>query len=66
MSEEKQINLAIEEKGENIAIKELRKHISWYTKNLKNSSAFRDKINKIENEKELKLVIDEYFDSLYE
>lgn len=62
----KQINLAIEEKGENIAIKELRKHISWYTKNLKNSSAFRDKINKIENEKELKLVIDEYFDSLYE
>lgn len=62
----KQINLAIEEKGENVAIKELRKHISWYTKNLKNSSAFRDKINKIENEKELKLVIDEYFDSLYE
>ena len=48
----KQINLAIEEKGENVAIKELRKHISWYTKNLKNSSAFRDKINKIENEKE--------------
>ena len=62
----KQINLAIEEKGENVAIKELRKHISWYTKNLKNSSAFRDKINKIENEKELKLVIDEYFESLYE
>ena len=31
----KQINLAIEEKGENVAIKELRKHISWYTKNLK-------------------------------
>lgn len=62
----KQINLAIEEKGENVAIKELRKHISWYTKNLKNSSAFRDKINKIENEKELKSVIDEYFDSLYE
>ncbi len=62
----KQINLAIDEKGENVAIKELRKHISWYTKNLKNSSAFRDKINKIENEKELKLVIDEYFESLHE
>lgn len=62
----KQINLAIEEKGENVAIKELRKHISWYTKNLKNSSAFRDKINKIEDEKELKFVINEYFDSLCE
>ena len=41
------IDLAVEEKGE-IAIKELRKHIAWYTKNLKNSSEFRNKgtINK--------------------
>ncbi len=43
------LNLAIEEKGE-IAIKEMRKHIAWYTKNLKNSSEFRSSINKIENE----------------
>ena len=37
------IDLAVEEKGE-IAIKELRKHIAWYTKNLKNSSEFRNSI----------------------
>ena len=32
---EKHIELAVEEKGEDVAIKELRKHIAWYTKNLK-------------------------------
>ena len=56
----KHIKLAIEEKGE-IAIKELRKHIAWYTKNMKNSSEFRNSINKIEVEKELLIKIDEYF-----
>ena len=54
------IRLAVEEKGE-IAIKELRKHIAWYTKNMKNSSEFRNAINKIETEKELLLKIEEYF-----
>lgn len=56
----KHIKLAVEEKGE-IAIKELRKHIAWYTKNMKNSSEFRNSINKIETEKELLLQIEEYF-----
>ena len=59
----KHIKLALEEKGE-IAIKELRKHIAWYTKNMKNSSEFRNSINKIETEKELLLKIEEYFLSI--
>ncbi len=59
----KHIKLAVEEKGE-IAIKELRKHIAWYTKNLKNSSEFRNSINKIETEKELLSKVNEYFLSL--
>ena len=57
------IKLAIQEKGE-IAVKELRKHIAWYTKNLKNSSEFRSSINKIEDEKELLNKLDEYFASI--
>ena len=57
------INLAVEEKGE-IAVKELRKHIAWYTKNLKNSSEFRNKINTIEQEDKLINYIDEYFKTL--
>ena len=59
----KHIDLAIKEKGD-IAIKELRKHISWYTKNMKNSSEFRNSINKIEDEDELLSKIEEYFKSI--
>ena len=57
------IELAVEEKGE-IAIKELRKHIAWYTKNLKNSSEFRASINKIEEKEELIKKLEEYFKTL--
>ena len=61
---EKHIQLAVEEKGEDVAIKELRKHISWYTKNLKDSSEFRNSINKIEKKDELISTIEEYFKAL--
>ncbi len=59
----KHIDLAVKEKGE-IAVRELRKHIAWYTKNLKNSSEFRSSINQIETEKELIEKIEEYFKTL--
>ena len=59
----KHIQLAVEEKGE-IAVKEMRKHIAWYTKNLKNSSEFRSSINKIESEKELLDKVETYFKTL--
>lgn len=57
------INLAVEEKGD-IAVKELRKHIAWYTKNLKNSSEFRSSINVIETKQELITKLEEYFKTL--
>lgn len=57
------INLAVEEKGE-IAVKELRKHIAWYTKNLKNSSEFRNSINTVETKDELLTKLNEYFQTL--
>ena len=61
---QKHIELEIKEKGERIGIQELRKHISWYTKNLKNSSEFRNKINKIDTRKELEEILYTYFQSL--
>ena len=60
----KHIQLAVKHKGENVAIHEIRKHISWYTKNLPNSSEFRNKANHTENSQELIALIDEYFNSL--
>lgn len=47
------INLIVNEKGEGPGIKEFRKHMAAYTKNLPNSSSFRSKINMIESKDEL-------------
>ena len=55
------IELDIKEKGELVAINEMRKHISWYTKNMKDASSFRNEINHIDNKDELMKKIEEYF-----
>ena len=60
----KHINLAIEEKGEYVGIREMRKHISGYTKNLPNSSEFREKMNRIESKDELENFITEYINNI--
>lgn len=55
------IELAVEQKGENVAIKEMRKHIAAYIKNMKEASKFRDAINRIETKQELITCLTEYF-----
>ena len=57
----KHLELELQEKGELTAIREMRKHISWYTKNMPNSSEFRNEINKIENKEELIKKLEEFF-----
>ena len=58
------IDFDIREKGEGVALNEMRKHIAWYTKNMKNSSEFRNLINHIDNREELMNKIREYFYNL--
>lgn len=60
----KHIALEVEEKGELTAVREMRKHISWYIKNYKDASKFRDAVNRIDNRDELESCIKEYFNSL--
>ena len=55
------IKLDIKEKGEKVALNEMRKHISWYTKNMQDSSLFRNKINHINSKEELFEVVEKYF-----
>ena len=60
----KHINYAVEEKGENVAIKEMRKHIAGYIKNMKDASKYRDIINKIDRKDELIACLTEYFKTI--
>lgn len=57
----KHINLAVQEKGENVAIKEMRKHLACYIRGLKNASKMREEINRIETQKELLKTLDLFF-----
>ena len=57
----KHLGLEIEEKAENIAVKEMRKHISAYTKSMPDSSSFRSKINTMDTAEEVRKCLKEYF-----
>lgn len=58
----KHINLAVKEHGEYVAVREMRKHIGWYLKGMKNSARLRDKINKMESSKEVIKTLGELLD----
>ena len=49
----KHLKLAIDEHGEYVAVREMRKHIAWYLKGLRGSARLRDEINKIESYEEV-------------
>ena len=58
------IELAIAEKGEYVGVREMRKHICWYLKNLKDSSKVRQVINQLESKDEVIQTLEEYFEEI--
>ena len=58
------IELEVKEKGEIVAIKEMRKHLAHYIRNTKDASSIRQKINKIDSKNELIDCINEYFKNI--
>ena len=54
--------LLIEFKGEYLGIREMRKHVGWYTAGYKNSSSIRRKMNEVETYEQLKQLITNYSD----
>ncbi len=42
----------------------MRKHLAWYTKNLKDSSKIRQQINTIEDKNELIKCLQNYFNTI--
>ena len=53
--------LQLEYKGEYTAIREMRKHVSWYTTGIKNSAKFRKLVNEMETMEELIATVDTLF-----
>ena len=51
--------LQMEYKGEYLGIREMRKHVAWYTTGMQNSAKLRDEINRVESYEELKNLLDE-------
>ena len=58
----KHLKLAVEEHGEYVAVREMRKHIAWYLKGLRGSARLRDEINKIESCEEVVNKLSDYLD----
>ncbi|MCC0641245.1 MULTISPECIES: tRNA dihydrouridine synthase DusB [unclassified Clostridioides] len=58
----KHLKLAVEEHGEYVAVREMRKHIAWYLKGLRNSARLRDEINKIEDYQEVVSKLEYYME----
>lgn len=44
---------SVKEHGEYVAVREMRKHIGWYLKGIRNSARLRDEINKMEDYREV-------------
>ena len=51
----------VEEKGEWVAIREMRKHLAWYSAGKPGASAFRERINTLETTAELEAAVEEFF-----
>ena len=50
--------------GEYIGVREMRKHLCWYTKGLPGGAEFRERINHLSGKDEVKQEIGEYFESV--
>ena len=50
--------------GENIGVREMRKHLCWYTKGLPGGAEFRERINHLAGIHEVRREIEEYFSGL--
>ncbi len=50
-------SLQVEYKGEYLGIREMRKHVAWYTAGLPHSSALRNEVNQVESYEDFKELI---------
>lgn len=56
----KHLNILCEDKGERVAVNEMRKHIAWYIKGMKNSNKIKNEINQISSKDKVEEVLLNY------
>jgi tRNA-dihydrouridine synthase B len=57
-------NLCIEHKGERVAIREMRKHVGWYLKGLRNAAFLRREANRAQTREQLFGLLEAYEEEL--
>jgi tRNA-dihydrouridine synthase B len=61
----KHLNLAVKLKGEKLGVIEMRKHLAWYLKGMKNVNAIKNKLNSLDNSEEIQNTLFEYLEREY-
>lgn len=56
----KHLDMIIEDKGERIAVREIRKHVGWYIKGMHGAAAFRRQVNQIDDAQQMKAAINSF------
>jgi tRNA-dihydrouridine synthase B len=62
----KHLDLLIENKTEYVAVREIRKHIAWYFKGVKNSNKLRGESNYLNSKKEILDILNRFMESYYQ
>lgn len=60
----KHLDMICKIKGENVGVKEMRKHIAWYLKGMKGSNEVKNKINTMSDKQAMKTTLLDYLDGL--
>lgn len=58
------LNMLCMDRGERVAVKEMRKHIAWYIKGLNNSNKVKNEINHLNSKDEVERALLEYLSEL--
>ncbi len=61
---ERHTDLSIDQKGEKLALREMRKHVGWYLKGFRNAGAIRKEANRAETREQLFQILKDYEDQM--
>lgn len=57
---QKHLQLMIDQKGEFTAVREMRKHVSWYTAGYRDTAKLRNEVNYVESKEELCSILEQW------